>query len=65
MLLLMAVFDSVIYERGFFQSLFDIYPFELGTRRTIVSSVAVLGFIIAVYIDYKDRKKSTNQQTSE
>ncbi|MDT8860658.1 hypothetical protein N0O92_10475 [Alkalihalobacillus sp. MEB130] len=64
MLLLMGMFDSIIYDRTYFQSIVHIYPFELGTRRTIVTSFAVIGLLLALYIDYKEKKQKKGQQST-
>ncbi|WP_332631547.1 hypothetical protein [Halalkalibacter flavus] len=63
MVLLMAVFDTIIYGMSFLESIIHIYPFELGTRRTIVTAAAVVGLLVAVYIDYKEKKNQKGQQS--
>ncbi|KHF40412.1 hypothetical protein [Halalkalibacter okhensis] len=64
MLLIMSLFDTVIYGRAFLESIIHIYPFELGTRRTIVTSGAIVGLVIAIYIDYKEKKDTKGQQSA-
>ncbi|MCL7745797.1 hypothetical protein [Halalkalibacter alkaliphilus] len=63
MMLVMAMFDAIIYGRPFLESIVHIYPFELGTRRTIVTAAAVVGLLVAIYIDYKDKKDQKEQQS--
>jgi hypothetical protein len=63
MMLLMAMFDSIIFDRMFFQSVLEIYPFEFGTRRTIVTAGAIVGLLIAIYTDYKLKKEKKQPQS--
>ncbi|GAE34263.1 hypothetical protein [Halalkalibacter akibai] len=64
MILLMSLFDSIVFERNFLYSLQVIYPFELGTRRTIVSTWAIIGLFTAVYLDYRKMKDAKKQQST-
>ncbi|MFC0559727.1 hypothetical protein [Halalkalibacter alkalisediminis] len=61
MLLLMSMFDAIVFDRTFIEGVQTIYPFELGTRRTIVSVWMIIGFLTAMFLDYRIKKKDKQQ----
>ncbi|ARK30702.1 hypothetical protein [Halalkalibacter krulwichiae] len=63
MLFSMAIFDAIIFEKFIIESIKEVYPFELGTRRTIVTVWAVIGLFAAVITDYQSYKKKQNLKT--
>jgi len=65
MFLLMSLFDSIVFDRTFVEGIRTIYPFELGTRRTIVSVWMIIGLLTAIFLDYRKKKDKQKQTISK
>ncbi|WP_216827730.1 hypothetical protein [Alkalihalobacterium elongatum] len=65
MVSLMTILNFFVYGHlSLMESILFLIWFEMGSRRTIVVSAAVIGLIAAIYQDIQG-KKSKNQQEQE